>query len=247
MNGDVVGFFRRSTRWRPDVIRRILADIENLTNSYNLTSRITTWGATQQTKLCIYGGLPITIEPREGTLDDNNLKQIQPGYHVLPMQIWVTQQYPIEPPLIFLLSTEQGCKISSNHKHVDTTGRCHIPELAAWEPGISTLCAVIEELVYLLKKEGVSPLCIDYEAPLSPSQDSLLVPPILPHGKLRTSTPENSFTVSEESENCVVCFGPKDTVLVPCGHYCLCGACATNVPHCPLCRESIKFRQRIFS
>ncbi|ORC84285.1 uncharacterized protein TM35_000461040 [Trypanosoma theileri] len=247
MNDDLVSFFGRSNQWNPDDRKRILADIGNLANSYNLTSRITTWGFTQQSKLCIYGGLPITIEDKENPLTDNNLKQTQPGSYILPIQIWLTHQYPIEPPLIFLLSTEQGCKVSSNHRYVDATGRCHIPELAAWQPGTSTLSAVIKELEYLLEKEGVSPLCIDSEDPSSPLIDSLVIPAPSPHGKIRPTTPESSLTECEESDNCVVCFGPKDTVLVPCGHYCLCGACATNVPQCPLCRQSIKFRQRIFT
>jgi len=49
----------------------------------------------------------------------------------------------------------------------------------------------------------------------------------------------------DDSEECVVCFDEsKEVVLVPCGHYCLCGGCAHQVKEttkvCPLCRAKIE-------
>jgi hypothetical protein len=51
---------------------------------------------------------------------------------------------------------------------------------------------------------------------------------------------------------CCVCeVTPKDTVLEPCGHVCVCEACATLVTDsdnkcCPLCREEITGRRRVY-
>lgn len=48
----------------------------------------------------------------------------------------------------------------------------------------------------------------------------------------------------DDTEECIVCFDEsKEVVLVPCGHYCLCGGCAHQVEEvsgkCPLCRSDI--------
>ena len=49
-----------------------------------------------------------------------------------------------------------------------------------------------------------------------------------------------------EEALCVVCFdAPKDHAIVPCGHICVCEACAEQLtkartPMCPVCREPIQ-------
>jgi hypothetical protein len=58
--------------------------------------------------------------------------------------------------------------------------------------------------------------------------------------------------LDEEETQCVVCFdAPKDHILVPCGHQCVCGACAeqltrTRTPTCPVCREPIRETVKVF-
>jgi hypothetical protein len=55
-----------------------------------------------------------------------------------------------------------------------------------------------------------------------------------------------------EETMCVVCFdAPKDHAIVPCGHICVCGACAeqltkTRTPMCPVCREPIQQTMKVF-
>jgi hypothetical protein len=52
----------------------------------------------------------------------------------------------------------------------------------------------------------------------------------------------------DDDHLCAVCLtNRKDTVLVPCGHYCLCAADAAQVNQCPLCREPIQLRQRVYA
>jgi hypothetical protein len=55
-----------------------------------------------------------------------------------------------------------------------------------------------------------------------------------------------------EEELCVVCLdAPKDHIIIPCGHQCVCGACAQALkreanPACPLCREPISVTTKVF-
>jgi hypothetical protein len=55
-----------------------------------------------------------------------------------------------------------------------------------------------------------------------------------------------------EETMCVVCFdAPKDHIIIPCGHQCVCGTCAEALkreahPACPLCREPISVTAKVF-
>jgi hypothetical protein len=55
-----------------------------------------------------------------------------------------------------------------------------------------------------------------------------------------------------EETLCVVWFdAPKDLAFVPCGHVCVCGACAeqltkTRTPTCPVCRRAIQQTTKVF-
>ena len=55
-----------------------------------------------------------------------------------------------------------------------------------------------------------------------------------------------------EETMCVVCFdAPKDHILVPCYHLCVCEACANlltqmDKPTCPICRTAIQQTNRVF-
>ena len=55
-----------------------------------------------------------------------------------------------------------------------------------------------------------------------------------------------------EETMCVVCFdAPKDHLIVPCGHMCVCAGCAeqltnTRTPTCPVCRAAIRETVKVF-
>ena len=55
-----------------------------------------------------------------------------------------------------------------------------------------------------------------------------------------------------EETQCLVCFdAPKDHLIVPCGHMCVCEACAeqltkTRTPMCPVCRGPIRETMKVF-
>ena len=58
---------------------------------------------------------------------------------------------------------------------------------------------------------------------------------------------------NEEDYLCVLCLdAPKDHIIVPCGHQCVCGVCAnklakTKTPQCPLCRGAIRETMKVFT
>jgi hypothetical protein len=68
---------------------------------------------------------------------------------------------------------------------------------------------------------------------------SSVAPPAVPH-------PDAEETM------CVVCFdAPKDHIIVPCGHQCVCASCAeqltkTRTPMCPVCRAAIRETIKVF-
>jgi hypothetical protein len=57
----------------------------------------------------------------------------------------------------------------------------------------------------------------------------------------------------DEEVLCVLCLdAPKDHIIIPCGHQCVCGACAEKLkrvkrnPACPICREPINATFKVF-
>lgn len=55
--------------------------------------------------------------------------------------------------------------------------------------------------------------------------------------------------VVQTSNECKICFeNPKDMIFLPCGHFCACESCATSpsVKACPICRQNIEERKKVF-
>ena len=61
-----------------------------------------------------------------------------------------------------------------------------------------------------------------------------------------------SGTPDAEETMCVLCLdAPKDHIITPCGHQCVCGVCAEKLkrvkrPTCPICREPIAATFKVF-
>ena len=54
-------------------------------------------------------------------------------------------------------------------------------------------------------------------------------------------------TVTAATSACVVCMdGPLEMVIHPCGHVCVCRACAEPLDKCPLCRVTITKKERVY-
>ena len=55
---------------------------------------------------------------------------------------------------------------------------------------------------------------------------------------ISTTIPERVF--KDDNYECSVCMEEfKDTILGPCGHFCLCRSCCENLDKCPICREDV--------
>ncbi|KAK7198497.1 UEV domain/Zinc finger, C3HC4 type (RING finger) containing protein [Novymonas esmeraldas] len=253
MNDDVVRFFSRTSHYRPEVLRRIVMDIDTVCHSLCFSRKITTWGRTEQPKICLYGGLPVSfpIFPKSDSGDGERAAAGEPVMQpfLLPIQIWVSHQFPVEPPFIYLVCTRTTdharipdsvnasvVKIVSNHPNVDFTGLCFCKELAEWRPATSSLCLTVERLGRALEKSGRCPIYVDHGI----WGNSLAVDG-------NSSDSEDKSVTDDVLDNaCLVCYKKKDTVLVPCGHFCVCISCAANLTECPLCRSKIMVRQRVY-
>lgn len=228
---EVDRFFCRTTHLSPGNYGKLKEDMLSVVRTYSFLARATAWGETSQVKLCIYGVLPFT---------HNSVR------FGVPIQIWLTSQYPIDPPTIFVVPSDHDEKIMSNAQAVDGTGVCYCPELAAWSPAESMLMPVIAQLVRLFA--DAPPLWLN-DIPASPPTPSTATtfaeaPAAAASG---AAPPEKSGGESEDDVVCVVCLTEKrNTALVPCGHVCVCFDCAANLRACPLCRTPIQYRQKLF-
>lgn len=212
-------FFSRSTFCSPDVFSRILNDLLFVREKFSLSIRLATWGVTKQEKLCLHGGLSIQSE-------------------VLPIQVWLTHLYPLDPPIIFAISPGMGivpedgreveisAAIKTPHPNVDNAGQCYCTALSCWNPQQSTLCNILVSLVDELRKNGFP---ISYYSSAS-----------------QKKVPPSSENVENKKWACAVCYVDINmVVLVPCGHSSCCYSCASNLSFCPLCRKKIELRQLV--
>lgn len=217
----VNGFFGKSAYATPEALARLATDFREVRLAHHFELCEATWGDTKQPKLCLFGLLTST-SARSRKLP-------------VPIQIWISHQYPVEPPTVYVVNApfadDQGqlftTKVALNNPVVDSNGLCYARELACWSPRESSLLGLVKALGQLLLETNESILVIEKHKPPKRQQDS------------------SSKKGICEGKECLVCFGERDTVLVPCGHYCLCNSCAANITACPACRAVIQFRQRI--
>ncbi|AIN96016.1 E2 ubiquitin ligase-like protein [Leishmania panamensis] len=252
MNDDVVRFFSNASHYRPEVLRRIVMEIDNVCSSLCFSRKITTWGNTEQPKICLYGGLSVgfpMIPRADASVESGVASEPVIQSLVIPIQIWISHQFPIEPPFIYLACARISgnsripgsvnasvLKIVNNHPNVDFTGLCFCKELAEWRPSTSSLCFMVKRLGRALEKSGRCPIYIDQEI----CGNSLTI-----DGNNSGSDKKNIID-NMLPNSCLVCYRKKDTVLVPCGHFCACMSCAANLTECPVCRSKIMVRQRVF-
>ena len=70
--------------------------------------------------------------------------------------------------------------------------------------------------------------------------------------QVRLGVPAPAPNPGAEETMCVVCFdAPKDHIIVPCYHLCVCEACANlltqmDKPTCPICRAAIQQTNKVF-
>ena len=238
MEQEIARFFSRNQYFQTASIgQKVTTDIVGTANTFRFSLKVAVWGDTSQKKLCVYGGLPF---------------QVAKATHSLPIQIWLTSSYPVEPPTCFVVPSADNHKIVAGHRAVDGTGMCYAPALAQWNPATSTLKTLLIQFVKMFSQQP--PLYVDEATPAAGSG----------LGKTPSGSPasggasgeaaaaaglatKDGEAPDEDSTLCVVCLSDaKDTVLVPCGHFCSCNSCAGTLTACPLCRTAIQYRQRVF-
>lgn len=67
------------------------------------------------------------------------------------------------------------------------------------------------------------------------------------NGKLILSSSLNTESNSADQHLCTICMdGQSNMTFVPCGHVAACEACASKVQICPICRQTITSRLKLF-
>lgn len=72
--------------------------------------------------------------------------------------------------------------------------------------------------------------------------------PVAAHAPLPAAAAAPTTAPERDADECPICFEPREnrTALVPCGHI-LCGGCAAKYnASCPVCREAVSSRMRVF-
>lgn len=86
--------------------------------------------------LCIYGSLPAMIQ--------------QHRYNI-PVEIWLPLQFPLAPPMAYVVPTSKMLLNPGNY--VDANGRCYLPYLAHWNQQTSSLPQLLAELSHVFALE----------------------------------------------------------------------------------------------
>ena len=227
---DVARFFARSPYFQAEEnAAHIMSDVVGTIQAFRMMHKVAPWGETGQRRLCIYGPLPF---PFKGQM------------HAVPVQVWLTQNYPVDPPTVYIVPSSETQRLVSGHRAVDGTGLCYCPALAKWRPDASTTKPMLVQLIKIFcyfpplweDAEGAK----DSEAGGAGGASSAQAAAVL-------SSAGVDGEVDPEARLCVICLSEnKDTVIVPCGHCCSCSTCAANLTACPMCRGKIKFRQRVY-
>ncbi|KAJ4828609.1 hypothetical protein Tsubulata_004968, partial [Turnera subulata] len=87
----------------------------------------------------------------------------------IPLTIWVHENYPYVPPMVFVSSSNPTHPIDADHPFVDPSGVTTCPYLQAWEfPGCN-LTELVQNLVELFSQDH--PLAYSPPAPTSKMED----------------------------------------------------------------------------
>jgi hypothetical protein len=117
-------------------------------------------------------------------------------------------------------------------------------EAAAAAVAVKAAKEAVEAAVRLRLEEEMAALTLSVQCEtlrLQQIQAQLGVPPAAP-------APHSD----DDEDQCVLCLdAPKDHIIAPCGHQCVCGACAEKLkkarhPLCPFCRAPISSTFKVF-
>ncbi|XP_049929898.1 ubiquitin-conjugating enzyme E2 variant 3 [Epinephelus moara] len=105
-------------------LNRIYPDIIPSTGTYTFTDN------TQKDLLKLIGNVPVQYGGRT---------------YNFPIQLWLLDSFPISPPICLLRPTSS--MVIREGKHVDGTGRIHLPGLHNWNYPMSTVVGLLKEMI----------------------------------------------------------------------------------------------------
>ena len=86
---------------------------------------------------------------------------------------------------------------------------------------------------------GPTPRSYDTSKPTDPEVASM---------KTKLKELEKKLQREKELKYCVVCMDhPREVVIRPCNHYCVCKSCASRLPKCPVCTRRIIREERVYN
>jgi ESCRT-I complex subunit TSG101 len=93
-----------------------------------------------QLLLCLHGVLPISFRGA--------------SYNI-PIAVWVTKEYPRQPPIVYVVPTQDMLVRPS--KHVDVSGQCKIEYIQHWEKKseVSSLTEITTDQNKFIPEQGM--------------------------------------------------------------------------------------------
>ncbi|XP_009072295.1 PREDICTED: E3 ubiquitin-protein ligase LRSAM1-like [Acanthisitta chloris] len=148
--------------------------------------------------------------------------------------------------LLLELSAEHYVPIFAHHRIslevLSTMTASDLEKLGVREAGLQhAILRRAQEILAVAKTIPELQRTVDTEVPAAPEPSAPLEEPLSPEGP--TAPPLQWDHKSE----CVVCMEQEtQMIFLPCGHVCCCQSCCERLHTCPLCRQDIAQRIRIF-
>ncbi|NXF25149.1 LRSM1 ligase, partial [Rhodinocichla rosea] len=192
----------------------------------------------------------LEMEAKSETKQENYwLIQYQRLLNQKPLSLKL-QEKGLEQQLVTLLlelSAEQYVPIFAHHRisleTLSTMSASDLEKLGVTEAGLQR--AILRRAREILAVATTIPelqRAEDSEPPAGPEPSAPLEEP--PGPAAPTAPPLRG---DETKSECVVCMEQEpQMIFLPCGHVCCCQSCCERLPSCPLCRQDIAQRVRLF-
>ncbi|KAI0306370.1 UEV domain-containing protein [Multifurca ochricompacta] len=189
---------------------RVFSDVDSTLSLYTTlrpkTDVYTYDDGRTQLLLCVHGLLPITYR--------------QASYHI-PIALWLTRQYPREPPLAFVVPTSDMLVRPS--KSIDVSGLCRIEYILNWEKkyegcDLQSLIQAMQHYfsseppVYSKLKQQSGPSGSRPSQPQEQQDEPSRPPPLVPRPPIHSSPPIASPSASSSPSRPTIPPKPPSTI-----------------------------------
>ncbi|NXK32225.1 LRSM1 ligase, partial [Piprites chloris] len=192
----------------------------------------------------------LEMEAKSETKQENYwLIQYQRLLNQKPLSLKLQEQ-GLEQQLVSLLlelCAEQYVPVFAHHRvsleALGTMTASDLEKLGVVEAGLQhAILKRAQEILAVAKTIPELQRGVDTEVPAAPEPSAPLEEPPSPEGP--TAPP---LQWEERKSECVVCMEQEpQMIFLPCGHVCCCQSCCERLLSCPLCRQDIAQRVRIF-